>query len=76
MSKAVISYWSYLYFSVDVKDSCCLLSPTNDSTFLFTEDLSLLPGIRYILPQDFVSVTSTFFFYEFSAFIRALDLAV
>lgn len=73
--KVVISYWSYLYFSVDVKDSCCLLSPTNDSTFSLTEDLSLLPGIRYILSQDFVSVISTFF-YEFSAFIQALDLAV
>lgn len=66
--EVVISYWSYLYFSVDVKDSCCLLSPTNDSTFSLTEDLSLLS-------QDFVSVVSTFF-YEFSAFIQALDLAV
>lgn len=60
--KVVISYWSYLYFSVDVKDSCCLLSPTNDSTFSLTEDLSLRPGIRYILSQDFVSLISTFFF--------------
>lgn len=61
--KLFISYWSYLYFSVDVKDSCCPFSPTNDSTFSLTEDLSLRPGIQYILSQDFISVISTFFFF-------------
>lgn len=60
MSKVAISYWSYFDFSVDVKDSCCLLSPTNDSTPSLTGDLSLLPGICYILSQDFVSAVSTF----------------
>lgn len=47
MSKR-LSYWSYLNFSEDVKDSCCLLSPTNDSTFPPSEDLNFRPGIRSI----------------------------
>lgn len=42
------------------QSSCCLLSPTNHSTFMLTEDLSLLPGIQYILSQDFVLVVLTF----------------
>lgn len=69
VSKLVLGYWSYLYVSVDVKDSCCLLPSTNDSTFSLTEDLSLRPGIRYILSQDIVSMKSTIFC-EFLAFMQ------
>lgn len=47
MSKR-LSYWSCLSFSEDVKDSCCLLSPTNDSTLPPSEDLNFRPGIRTI----------------------------
>lgn len=49
-----------------------------ETTFLLTENLNLLPGIQYILSQDFVSVKSTFFFFfnEFLAFVPVLDLAV
>lgn len=47
MSKR-LSYWSLLNFSEEVKDSCCLLSPTNDSTFSPLVDLNLRPGIRNI----------------------------
>lgn len=39
------------------------------------KDLSLHPGIRCVLSQDFFSVISTFS-NAFSAFIRAIDLAV
>lgn len=44
MSKQ-LSYWSYLNLSEDVEDSCCLFSPTNDSTFPPSEDLNFCPGI-------------------------------
>lgn len=47
MSKC-LSYWFFLDFSEDAKDSCCLLSPTNDSTFSPLVDLNLRPGIRNI----------------------------
>lgn len=61
MSKR-LSYWSYLNLSEDVEDSCCLFSPTNDSTFPPSEDLNFSSrDWKYLLPQDVVSVMSPLF---------------
>lgn len=54
--KVVLSYWSYHYFSVDVKDASCLLKHTDDSILLLTEDRNLLPRTQSVFPQDFVLV--------------------
>lgn len=64
--KVVLSYWSDLCSSADVKDLCCQLSPTNDSTFLLTEDLSLSSrdSIKFCLRTLFqISVIFGFFFF-------------
>lgn len=65
MSKR-LSYWSLLNFSEEVKDSCCLLSPTNDSTFSPLVDLNLRPGIRNIsCLRTLFRWNWDFFFYDF-----------